>query len=159
MRARKPLPREVLAGLAQRPGFLIRRAHQIAAAAFLERVPGGLTPSQYGVLYALARRGPADQTAIARLVGLDKSTTGLVVARLARRGYVRKQPSRADRRRSVLSLAPKGKLALRRCEPRAAQTKHALLAVFSATERRTFLALLKKFVAANAHLAPSPTKT
>lgn len=140
--------------LHDRPGFLIRRAHQIATSVFVENCRDEeLTPSQYGVLYMLHNEGPADQSAIARLVGLDRSTTGLVIGGLATRGLLRKRPSREDRRRSELTLTPRGRAMLLRCEPLAENAKRALLAAFTAAERREFLRLLKKFTSANNHLS------
>ncbi len=145
---------EIAAYLHARPGFLIRRAHQIANSVFIDMCRAEeLTPSQYGVLYLLQHDGPTDQTAIARLVGLDRSTTGLVVGGLARRGLLRKQPSSLDKRRSALTLTPRGRALLERCEPLAAQVKETLLAAFSRAERAEFLRLLKKFTAANNHLS------
>jgi DNA-binding MarR family transcriptional regulator len=140
--------------LHDRPGFLIRRAHQIATSVFVEVCrKEELTPSQYGVLYMLQHEGPSDQSAIALLVGLDRSTTGLVIRGLAGRGLLRKQPSLADRRRSALTLTPRGHALLLRCEPLAEKAKGALLAAFTPAERREFLRLLKKFTSANNHLS------
>lgn len=142
--------------LHDRPGFLIRRAHQIATSVFVEMCrEEELTPSQYGVLYMIEHEGPADQAAIARLLGLDRSTTGLVVGGLARRGLLRKQASTADRRRSTLKLTPRGQSLLKRCEPLAEEAKEALLAAFTAAERKQFLRLLKKLTAANNYLSRS----
>ena len=156
MRKSKPATRQSdsAAYLHDRPGFLIRRAHQIATSVFVEMCRDEeLTPSQYGVLYMLQHEGPSDQSAIARLVGLDRSTTGLVVGGLAKRGLLRKQPSSTDRRRSALTLTPRGHALLARCAPLAEEAKVALLAAFTAAERKEFLRLLKKFTTANNHLS------
>ena len=156
MRKSRPAGRQAnsAAYLHDRPGFLIRRAHQISTSVFVEICrEEGLTPSQYGVLYMLQHEGPSDQSAIARLVGLDRSTTGLVIRGLAGRGLLQKQSSVEDRRRSALRLTPLGLGLLQRCEPLAEEAKAALLSAFTATERREFLRLLKKFAAANNHLS------
>ena len=48
--------------LYRRPGFLLRRAHQISAALFLEEATGlALTTTQYGALVVLRARGSLDQ--------------------------------------------------------------------------------------------------
>ncbi len=50
--------------LNERPGYLIRRLHQIHVALFQEVCAGlEITPLQYSLLSALAARGTADQTA------------------------------------------------------------------------------------------------
>jgi hypothetical protein len=52
--------------LDQRPGFLIRRLHQIHVALFQKNCAAfEITPLQYSLLSALAKRGTADQTALA----------------------------------------------------------------------------------------------
>src|SRR5260370_7788603 len=80
---------ESLEDLYQRPGFMIRRAHQIAVAIFLEEArESRITPTQYGVLVILGRRPEIYQNTLARLLGLDRSTTGLVVRKLAERGLI-----------------------------------------------------------------------
>jgi DNA-binding MarR family transcriptional regulator len=145
---------ESAAYLHERPGFLIRRAHQIATSVFVEMCRHEeLTPSQYGVLYMLQQEGPCDQAAVAGLLGLDRSTTGLVVGGLAQRGLLKKLPSATDRRRSALTLTPRGRALLARCAPLAEEAKAALLAPFTSDERVEFLRLLKKFTAANNHLS------
>jgi DNA-binding MarR family transcriptional regulator len=146
--------------LHDRPGFLIRRAHQIATSVFVEVCrKEELTPSQYGVLYMLQHEGPSDQSAIARLVGLDRSTTGLVIAGLAKRGLLSKQSSPTDRRRSALTLTQRGRGLLQRCEPLAEEAKVVLLAALTAAERKTLLRLLKKFTEANDHLSRARVQT
>ena len=65
---------------------MIRRAHQIGVAIFLEEArESRITPTQYGVLVILGHRPGIDQNTLARLLGLDRSTTGLVVRKLAER--------------------------------------------------------------------------
>ena len=48
--------------LQERPGFLIRRLHQIHVALFMEEcAPEGITPVQYSILSALDQMGTAEQ--------------------------------------------------------------------------------------------------
>src|SRR5262249_24959426 len=52
-----PLPNDPLDELYRRPGFMIRRAHQIAVALFLEETGElKITTTQYGILCILERR-------------------------------------------------------------------------------------------------------
>src|SRR5690606_20678335 len=61
--------------LYQRPGFLLRRTHQISAAVFESACAEvGLTPAQYGVLTVLAAEPGLDQTRLARALAFDKVT-------------------------------------------------------------------------------------
>ncbi|MDE1004296.1 MarR family transcriptional regulator [Paraburkholderia agricolaris] len=130
-----------------RPGFMIRRAHQISTDLFIEACAAlDMTPSQYGVLYILFHSGPLEQIGIARLIGLDRSTTALVVKILSERGLLEKTKSETDQRKVEISLTEAGRQCFRQCERYAQKSVDALLAPFEPAERTQFLALLDKFV-------------
>ena len=75
--------------LYRRPGFLIRRANQIAVSLFLEETGAlGITNSQYGILLVLKHHAGIDQISVAKLLGLDRSTTGLVLDKLEKAGLI-----------------------------------------------------------------------
>ena len=77
------MPKSPLDQLYRRPGFLIRRAHQTAVSIFLEQTGAlGITNRQYGILLVLKHRPGIDQITVAKLLGLDRSTTGMVLATL-----------------------------------------------------------------------------
>jgi len=62
--------------LAVRPGFLIRRLHQIHLALFAEEcVAFGVTPVQFSLLSVLAAQPGLDQATLAFAVGVDRATT------------------------------------------------------------------------------------
>ena len=64
-----------LSRLYARPGFLLRRAHQISAAVFEDECRAvGLTPAQFGVLTVLRASPGMDQSSLARALGFDKVT-------------------------------------------------------------------------------------
>ena len=61
--------------LYQRPGFLLRRAHQISASIFEHACADlALTPAQYGVLCVMAEQPGIDQSSLARALAFDKVT-------------------------------------------------------------------------------------
>lgn len=135
-----------LEGLEGRPGFLIRRAHQISQSVFIEECGGlDITATQFGVLWVLSRAGALDQIGIARLLGFDRSTTGLVVKLLEDRKLIVRTPDEDDRRRYVLRLTKAGDDLRRRAEPRVNKVRQRLEAVFSPAERKSFARLLDKF--------------
>ena len=71
--------------LLDRPGFLIRRLHQIHTALFKDECAHlDVTPVQYSVMSALAQQGESDQVALAQTVGMDRTNIADVLARLAR---------------------------------------------------------------------------
>lgn len=139
---------EALAELYGRPGFLIRRAHQIAVSVFGETCADvGLTTTQFGVMFALSHCGGVDQITLARLLGLDRSTTGLVVALLEERKLLRRDLHADDRRKRILALTPAGLEQLRLVMPLARQAVERLLAPFTTIERDIFVTLLERLVA------------
>ena len=95
--------------LAQRPGFLIRRLHQIHVALFQEACGEfEITPLQYSLLSALAVRGTADQTTLAADIALDRTTTTGALKRLDARNFVERAISDEDRRARICKLTPAG---------------------------------------------------
>lgn len=142
-------PKESLTDIYGRPGFMIRRAHQIAVAIFLEETrESRVTPTQYGVLVILARRPGIDQNTLARLLGLDRSTTGLVVRRLAERGLITRATGTGDLRRRELELTRAGAALLRRLSADARRAQQRLLSPLPARERERFLGLLARLAEA-----------
>jgi DNA-binding MarR family transcriptional regulator len=135
--------------LYRRPGFMLRRAHQIAVSVFLgETAELRITTTQYGVLYLLGRRGGLDQASVARLLGLDRSTTALVVRKLESRGLVGRSIDAADRRRHCLVLTKAGRAVLAQLAQPAAAARARLLEPLDAAEQATLMALLGKLITA-----------
>jgi DNA-binding MarR family transcriptional regulator len=136
---------ESLEDIYRRPGFMIRRAHQIAVAIFLEEArESRITPTQYGVLVILERRPGIDQNTLARLLGLDRSTTGLVVRKLAERGLIARAMGAGDQRRRELRLTRTGAALLDRMVASARRAQQRLLSPLPARERQRFLDLLTR---------------
>lgn len=131
----------------RRPGFLLKRCHQVAASIFTDRCSGcNLTPSQYGVLYALRKFPGIDQLALGRLVGLDRSTAGLVIKLLTERGLIERSVSPRDKRRMHLRLSREGHRLLAEVEPAAKRTQKDVLAVLPKAKQAQFVSLLEAFL-------------
>lgn len=150
-RAGKPAPARAaqpdLQNLYLRPGFLLRRAHQIASALFMEEAAAlGVTTTQFGMLTVLAAREPIDQIGIAKLLKLDRSTTGLVVKNLEERALIERITDPEDRRRRVLRLTEKGRDMLEALAKPSKAAHDRGLSVFDAGEAKAFIALLTRFV-------------
>jgi DNA-binding MarR family transcriptional regulator len=144
--------------LAERPGFLVRRLHQIHVALFM-RICGSfdITPVQYSLLSALARRGGVDQTTLAAEVALDRTTTTGALKRLEERGLVRRHVSDMDRRSRLCAPTPKGAALLDRMEIAARQAHSATLAPLSADDQATLVTLMRRVVEANAEVTDAPS--
>ncbi|WP_233838868.1 MarR family winged helix-turn-helix transcriptional regulator [Paraburkholderia sp. ZP32-5] len=126
--------------LSQRPGFLIRRLHQIHVALFMEECAAeGITPVQYSILTALEQLGPSEQVVLSRAVGLDRANTADVIARLAQRRFVQSRVSRTDRRKKIAELTGVGHALLARLESPVARAHERTIAALPVEERKTFL--------------------
>ncbi|HTJ93290.1 MAG TPA: MarR family transcriptional regulator [Pararobbsia sp.] len=133
--------------LYQRPGFMIRRAHQISIDMFIDTCrPLDLTPSQYGVMFVLRHADASSQIGIARLLGLDRSTTALVVRNLTERGFIIKEPCQTDGRKTEITLTREGRRILRRADELAQRSREELMEAFSGNEADEFMRLLGKFI-------------
>ncbi len=126
---------------------MIRRAHQISIDLFIEAcAPVDVTPSQYGVLYIVDTIGPVSQIGISRLIGLDRSTTALVVRLLTDRGLLMKRQSVEDARKAEILITEQGRETLAQIQKLANREMKVLLDVFTKEEGEVFLKLLEKFV-------------
>lgn len=146
-KAGKSAARQDLKDLYNRPGFLLRRAHQISSALFANAAGDlNITTTQFGVLIVLAAREPVDQVGIARDLRLDRSTTGLVIKNLEDQGLIERLVDPDDKRRRVLRLTTEGANMLRKLRTVAKKSHDQSLSVFTPEETRTFTSLLTKFI-------------
>ena len=152
MSARRRLPARAAQRLplADRPGFLIRRLHQIHVALFAEACGRfGITPVQYSVMTALEREGALDQMSLAAEVGIDRANAADVIRRLERRGVLRRAAGVADSRTKICSLMPLGRRLTARMRPAVEQVHRRTVAALPPRERAAFLANLAHLVEAN----------
>ncbi len=133
-----------------RPGYLIRRLHQLHDALWAEECrQANLTPVQYGLLSALAVRGELDQTSLAEALGLDRTNVAEVLTRLARRQLIRRKPDPADARARLASLTPRGRTLTARVFADMQRAQDRLLAPLKQTERDQFMHTLRQLIEAN----------
>lgn len=143
-----PVPETpALAALYGRPGFKLRRAHQVAVSVFAEECRAvGVTTTQYGILVVLRERPGLDQIGVAKALGLDRSTTAMVVAKLESRAFLRRSPSREDGRKLAVTLTAKGARLLKELTPPAERARQRLLSPLTAAEAEMLNALLEKLL-------------
>jgi DNA-binding MarR family transcriptional regulator len=146
MRGTLVVAKNPLDELYRRPGFLIRRAHQTAVSLFLEETGElGITNRQYGILLVLKHQPGIDQITAAKLLGLDRSTTGMVLTKLEEAGLAGRVVGKKDRRKRSLRLTPAGERMLARLAAPARRAQARVLSAFTPGEQKRFLALLDKF--------------
>lgn len=130
------------------PGHLIRRAHQVAVAIFMEETGAfDVTPVQFAILNALIADPGEDQVTLAGKVAFDAATFGSVIARLEAKGWVRREPDAADRRRKLLWITPEGEKAAMQMKRAVTRAQSRILAPLAPAEREQLVGLLGKLVA------------
>jgi DNA-binding MarR family transcriptional regulator len=143
--------------LARRPGFLIRRLHQIHLAMFYEACEGfNVTPLQSSIMTVLAAHAALDQVTLAASIGVDRATIGQVVRRLAARGLIARGGSAGDKRLKLVWLTPAGRDMLDRIAPLTASAHARTLAALTMRERKQFVASLIKLVDADTERGRAP---
>ena len=131
----------------QAPGHLIRRAHQISVAVFAEEVGAHtVTPVQFAILNALLEQSGIDQITLAQRVAFDAATSGSVIGRLEKRGWIRREPDTRDRRRKLLWITPEGEVAALQMRDAAQRVQERLTAPLTAQESADLMVLLSKVV-------------
>ena len=138
-----------MATLYRRPGFMIRRAHQIVLALFDEAAREfGITTTQYSVLHTLRAWPEIDQVSLCTLIGLDRSTATLVLTTLERNALIERRQDPADKRRKLLALTPQGHSLLERAASLASAISGPMGEVLSEEELEQMCSLLGRFVQA-----------
>jgi DNA-binding MarR family transcriptional regulator len=142
-----PVPQktpQALARLYARPGFLLRRAHQISAAVFEDACRDvALTPAQFGVLTVLQAHPGLGQSSLARALGFDKVTVLRVLRGLQSRGLVTRGPAEENRRNVSVALTREGELLLQQAQKPAERAYKRLMAPLSKEQQEQLLELLQ----------------
>jgi DNA-binding MarR family transcriptional regulator len=133
-----------------RPGYLVRRLHQIHHALFLQECQEyDITPVQYGLLTTLSVSPDADQNSLAQEVGLDRTNVADVLARLARRKLVRRRRASHDKRMMLSRLTADGERVVIAMHTAMRRAQDRLLDALDPGERALFTAMLMRLVEAN----------
>jgi DNA-binding MarR family transcriptional regulator len=140
-------PVNLLKTLLYQPGHLIRRAHQIAWAAFMEETKGqDITPVQFAALVAIADNPGIDATRLSQLIAFDRATIGNVLDRLEKKRLLKRVTSPNDKRAKQTFLTSEGRRVIKTINASVEQIAERILGGLSASERRTLTMLLRKLV-------------
>jgi MarR family transcriptional regulator, lower aerobic nicotinate degradation pathway regulator len=146
-----------LKDLYQRPGFLLRRTHQISAAVFENACASvGLTAAQYGVLTVLFSEPGLDQTRLARALAFDKVTVMRVCKGLEERGLIERRMAEHSKRQMAVVLTPAGKKLLQQARGPAEQAYQRLLSPLTLTQRQQLIEILEALTQGLADDARAP---
>ncbi len=133
--------------LAERPGFLIRRMHQIHLALFAEECAAfDITPVQYSILTVASAQPGLDQAQLAYEVGVDRATLANVLARLEGKQLIKRSTSPADKRLKLVTLTASGAAALQKMLLPVQRAHDRTVAALPAAEQALFLKLLMRLV-------------
>lgn len=133
-----------LTRLYARPGFLLRRAHQISAAVFEDACRElALTPAQFGVLTVLQAHPGLGQSSLARALGFDKVTVLRVLRGLQARGLVERVPAEDNRRNISVTLTGQGAELLQQAQKPAEKAYKRLMAPLDKDQQEQLLELLQ----------------
>jgi len=133
-----------------RPGFLIRRLHQVHVALFVEETQAfNITPVQYSLMTALDERGDIDQVSLASDIGLERSGIAEVIPRLEARGLITRRPSATDGRVKLHRLTPKGRALVQRMSAAVNRAHERTVEQLPPKKREAFLLMLIQLVELN----------
>ena len=129
-------------------GFRLRMAQNASFQAFARRANGfDVQPGRFATLMLIGRNPGISQTALSRANGRDKSSLTPVLNDLVRRGLVRRQRTRTDRRTYRLTLTAAGGKMLRQLTQCAREHERALDRLIAPRDRARFRAVLRKIAA------------
>lgn len=145
--------------LANRPGFLIRRLHQIHQAMFAEECGAfNITPVQFSIMSVAAAQPGLEQARLGYEVGVDRTTLANVVARLESRSLLARTARATDRRLKQVSLTQKGLDLLARIEAPARRAHVRTVEALPEAERDMFLRALARLVEAGNTYGRAPLR-
>jgi DNA-binding MarR family transcriptional regulator len=137
----------ILTGLV---GYGLRRAQAVVFNNFLGSVgKQGVSPGQFGVLVLIKENTGLSQSALAKALGIERSTMVAVIDRLESLGWVERVVSATDRRSYALSLSDTGVELLDRVIPLVRQHEAEIAARLSDDEKAMLIGLLER-IAGNA---------
>ena len=130
--------------LDEQVGYLLRLASQRHAVIFQNQISQGLTPTQFSTLVRVAEEGEVSQNQLGRLAAMDIATIKGVVDRLKAKGLLKTASDPDDKRRSIISLTDAGAALMLQLYQDGLSISKETLAPLDASERKTFLTLLKR---------------
>jgi len=134
-----------LSRLDQLIGYHLRRAQNAVFDDFLKSMGNdAITPGQFGVLTVIFENQGLNQSALAKTIGIERSTMVGVIDGLEKRGFVVRKRSETDKRSYGLQLSLAGKDLLSRVTEKVCEHEKRLSANLTDKERSQLITILKK---------------
>jgi DNA-binding MarR family transcriptional regulator len=128
-------------------GYALRRTQSAVFADFaatFTQAGEALTPGEFGLLVLVERNEGLSQMALARALGIDRSTLVPILDRLQARGLLLRHASPTDGRTHALALTPSGAKALAKFAQLVRRHEKRIASGLSTAETRTLIDLLEK---------------
>ncbi len=126
-------------------GYHLRRVQAIVFGDFMRTMAKDrITPGQFGVLTLIDRNPGLNQSALARVLGIERSTMVAVIDRLEDRRLVARRKSPSDRRSYTLALTRQGAALLVKVRPRIRRHEKRIAAGLEPGEVAALIDLLRR---------------
>lgn len=126
-------------------GYHLRRAQSAVFNDFMRAMAADrITPGQFGVLTLIDRNPGLSQSALARELGIERSTMVAVIDRLEDRRLAARHESVSDRRSYGLALTEDGKALLARVKRKVREHEQRIAGDLKPNEVTTLIGLLKR---------------
>jgi len=132
--------------LAASPSHLLHRVEQLAAERFAKLVGDSISLRQFALLTAISEQPGLSQTDLGRATGVDRSTLADMMAKMEKRGWIVRTPSRADARAYSVVLGQAGGTILSATAQHARAADAAILDVLARTKARSLVNILTKVI-------------
>lgn len=126
-------------------GYHLRRAQNAVFNHFIDSLTGhGVSPGQFGVLTLIDANEGLSQSALAKTLGIERSTMVAVIDRLEAQGCVERKLSETDRRSYALALTEAGTELLSRARSQVRSHERHINADLSDAEKAMLIDLLDR---------------
>jgi DNA-binding MarR family transcriptional regulator len=127
-------------------GHLLRRAQARVFADFADALGEAVSPAEFGLLTLVAENPGITQVRLAAALSLDKSTLSPALARLTRRGLLRREKLATDGRLQALRLAPGAEATYETLRARVEAHEARIGAALTPAEHAELLRLLRRLL-------------
>lgn len=138
--------RTVIAAMHDAPLHLLRRTLQRYSRAWQNAVPN-LSAPQFAVLLAISRIEGLNQSRLSEITAIDPATLAELLARLEKKGVLRRIGDPRHSRRNLLEITDTGREELHAAEAHESAVRDEMLGVLSHGEQQMFITILNKLIA------------
>lgn len=126
-------------------GFQLHKVRNFLASELYRMIAPGALPGDFPILYLIAGNPGRTQSAIARAVGLDRSSLVPILNRLEREGWVNRSVSPQDKRAHSLVLTEAGRTKLGELQAVVSSLEERMSACIGGGGQKEILRLLRLY--------------